>query len=258
MTSSGTISVGDKLKDVGKHSIIYGLGGVAQSAAGFFLLPILTGSFSKTDFGVYSLILTVSAVASAVFYFGMTSALPRSYFDYSSDDDRRAVFTTAFVLLIAGAFIQILLGFAFGQKISLLLTRQSQYSVAVFWSLFSAAIGFVNGYFYSYLRQLRKSVASIVFSAIGFAGSVGLTLLLLRFSSVDIVVPFKAAAYTQLIISLSFGAIYGKSAFIPRLKKCEVKNLLSFGSASIVASFGAMLLEWPDRFIIEHYLGASL
>ena len=105
MNVKSEASVGSKIREAGRHSIVYGLGTVAQSAVGFLLLPILTGSLTKEDFGVYSLILMASAVASAVFYLGMTSALPRSYFDYESSDERRAVFTTAFLILLVGAAI---------------------------------------------------------------------------------------------------------------------------------------------------------
>jgi hypothetical protein len=34
-------SVRDKLKEAGKHFVIYGIGSIAQSAAGLLLLPIL-------------------------------------------------------------------------------------------------------------------------------------------------------------------------------------------------------------------------
>lgn len=108
-------SVRDKLKEAGKHSVIYGIGSIAQSAAGLLLLPILTGALSKEDFGVYSLIIMVSTVASAIFYLGMNSALPRSYYDYSTESDRRAVFTTAFVILLAGSLLQTLVGGAGGK-----------------------------------------------------------------------------------------------------------------------------------------------
>ncbi len=55
------LSLGAKLTEAGCHSVFNGLGSVAQSAAGFLLLPILTSTLSKDDSGVYSLILIASA-----------------------------------------------------------------------------------------------------------------------------------------------------------------------------------------------------
>jgi O-antigen/teichoic acid export membrane protein len=249
-----SLSVGAKLKEAGRHSVIYGLGSVAQSAVGFLLLPILTGSLSKNDFGVYSLILMASTVASSIFYMGMSSALPRSYFDYESDEQRRAVFTTAFIILSFGALIQILLGYYFGDLISKLLVGEKNQAVAVAWAFFGSSVAFVNQYFFSFLRILRKSIASVTFSLISLIGGVGFTLLFLKHSPGSLNAPFEAIAYSQIIITAIFLGRYGKVAFIIRFERREVSNLVLFGVASIIASFGNMLLDWADRIIIERFL----
>lgn len=247
-------SVGSKIKEAGRHSIVYGLGSVAQSAVGFILLPILTGSLTQEDFGVYSLILMASTVASAVFYLGMTSALPRSYFDYESADERRAVFTTAFLILLVGAAIQISLGFFGGQLISSALVGSDQHAGPVAWAFSGSAITFINQFFFSYLRILRKSVVSVIFSLISLPGAVGLTILLLALSPGDVTAPFKALALSQLIITGIFIAWFGKEAFTLRINKDELSRLIPFGVASVVASFGSVLLDWADRLIIEHFM----
>lgn len=247
-------SVSSKIKEAGRHSIVYGLGSVAQSAVGFVLLPILTGALTKEDFGIYSLILMASAVAGAIFYLGMTSALPRSYFDYQSADDRRAVFTTAFIILLGGALIQSGVGYFGGQLISKALVGRNNYSIPIAWAFFGGAIGFVNQYFFSYLRILRKSTASVIFSLIGLPGGVGLTLWLLTRSPGDLTAPFEALAWSQLAIMLIFIGFFGKKAFTFRIQKEELSRLIPFGVGSVVASFGGILLDWADRLIIEHFL----
>lgn len=257
MSETQAISIGAKLKEAGRHSIIYGFGSVAQSLSGLILLPILTGALSKEDFGVYSLILMAIGIASAVFYLGMTSALPRSYFDYESIDDRRAVFTTAFIVLLAGALLQSVLGCLFGAEISNLLVGSNQYADAVCYALMGGAIGFVNTYFFGYLRLLRKSIASVLFSIISLIGTIYLSLYLLSLRPGSVVAPFEAMAYAQAIVALGFVLIYGKSAFILRITPRELPNLLHFGVASIVASFGGLLIDSLDRLMIQHFMGLA-
>lgn len=254
MSESVPISISAKLKEVGRHSIIYGLGSVAQSAAGLILLPTLTGALSKEDFGVYSLILMASGIASTVFYLGMASALPRSYFDYESSDDRRAVFTTAFSIMLIGALFQILFGCCFAEEISDLLLGTPVYAHAVALALFGGVLGFINAYFFGYLRLLRKSIESVLFSLASFVGVIGLTLYLLEKSPGDLIVPFEAAVYAQAIILLMFLVSYAKYAFIFKFKVDEVSNLVHFGAASILASFGGVLIESLDRILIQHYM----
>lgn len=257
MEINAEASIGTKIKEAGRHSVVYGLGSVAQSAVGFVLLPILTGALTKDDFGVYSLILMASALSSAVFYLGMTSALPRSYFDYASADDRRAVFTTAFIILALGAFTQIALGYFGGGLISRVLVGSDQYAGPVAWAFFGGAVSFINGYFFSYLRILRKSVTSVIFSLISLPGGIGLTLFLLSMSPGDLSAPFEAIALSQLAITVIFIAWFGKEAFVFRVQKNELSRLLPFGIASVVASFGSVLLDWTDRVIIEHFMTLS-
>jgi O-antigen/teichoic acid export membrane protein len=247
-------SVGSKIKEAGRHSIVYGLGSVAQSAVGFVLLPILTGALTKEDYGIYSLILMASALASAIFYLGMTSALPRSYFDYQSADDRRAVFTTAFIILLGGALIQIAAGYFGGQLISKALVGRDNYSIPIAWAFLGSAIGFINQYFFSYLRILRKSTASVIFSFIGLPGGIGLTVFLLAISPGDLTAPFKAIAWSQVGITAGFIGYIGKESFTFRINKDELLRLIPFGFASVVAGFGSILLEWTDRLIIENFL----
>jgi O-antigen/teichoic acid export membrane protein len=243
-----------KISEAARHSIIYGLGSVAQSALGFVLLPILTGRLGKEDFGVYSLILMASTVASAVFYLGMTSALPRSYFDYPDGEERRAIFTTAFAILITGALMQTMVGYWGKDFLAKLLVRNELYGSAVAWAFFGGAVTFVNQYFFSYLRLLRSSIASVAFSLVSLVCGVGFTLWLLDISSDSVVAPFKAIAYSQLLIAIIFALIYGKKAFTLKLQRKEITPLLKFGIASIITSFGGMILDWADRIIIEHYM----
>ena len=257
MPEDQIISIGEKIKEAGRHSIIYGLGSVAQSAITLILLPILTGALSKDDFGAYSLIVMVSTIASAVFYLGITSALPRSYFDYESSEDRRSVFTTAFVVLLSGAMLQVIIGYLYATDIALLLTGSKDYGIAVAWALFGGALSFVNQYFFAYLRILRKSTVSVLFSLFSLSGTIGLTLILLESEPSSVVVPFEAIAYVQFVLIAVFLSVYGKMAFIWQFKFDELPKLLHFGVASIIASSGQMLMEWIDRLIIEHYMSLA-
>ena len=251
MPESKSSSIGTNLKELGSHSIIYGLGSIAQSAAGLLLLPILTSALSREDFGVYSMIVMASTIASAVFYLGITSALPRSYFDYTSNEDRRAVFTTAFIILVFGAMIQALIGYYLGDTISTLLVRKSEYADVIFWAFLGGSLGFLNQYFFSYLKILRKSIPSVVFSLFSFIATVGLTLLLLNNSPGKLIVPFQSIVYTQITLMIVILIMYGKAAFILKLKQSEVLKIVIFGGASITASFGSMIIDSTNRIIIE-------
>jgi O-antigen/teichoic acid export membrane protein len=115
------VSIKSKIKELFNHGLIYGLTSSLQSILGFLLLPILTTYYSPAEFGVYSIILLASALASAVFYFGASSALGRYYYDEDSIIYRRQIVSTALFVTIFGAILLVLFSVLFGKKLSIFL-----------------------------------------------------------------------------------------------------------------------------------------
>ena len=254
---ASSASIGGKIREVGFHSVIYGLGSVAQSAVQFLLIPVLTARLATADFGGYSLIQMAGVIAGSIFYLGMTSALPRSYFDYESEADRRSVFTTAFLLLLAGAAAQIAIGYAAGSWISRVLLRSEVYAVPVFWAFLGSALAFINQFFFTYLRFQRRSIASILLSVLALAGSLAISLHLLRAGNADITAPFQGIALAQAAVALVFIGFYGRSAFTWSLEGKEVAILLRFGVPTVLTSIAVMIIDWADRILIERMMSVE-
>jgi O-antigen/teichoic acid export membrane protein len=254
MSSNPSVSIAAKIREVGVHSVIYGFGSVAQSAVQFLLIPVLTATLATVEFGAYSLIQMASVIAGAVCYLGITSALPRSYFDYDDEQERRSVFTTAFLLLLAGAVAQAALGELGGRWISRALLQTDRYHVEVFWALLGSALSFINQFFFTYLRFLRRSIASILLSILALIGSIGLTLLLLHRNAKELSAPFRGIACAQAAVFIVFVLVYGRRAFTTSLNEKEVSILLKFGVPTMVTSFAAMSIDWVDRIFIQRML----
>jgi O-antigen/teichoic acid export membrane protein len=250
-------SLGQKIREVGFHSIIYGLGNIAQSAVQFLLIPILTASLAPSELGVYTLVQMVSLVAGAIFYLGMTSALPRSYFDYSDEQGRKTAFTTAFCLLMIGALTQVILGYFGGERISLLVLHSGRYHREVAWALFGSALSFINQFFFSYLRFLRRSIFSIVLSLLSLIVSIGLSLALLAVDPHDLTAPFKGLALGQLLVAVVFLVGDRVRAFTFQLSRKEVGLLLAYGLPTVVSSVASLMMDWADRLIIERHLSLA-
>lgn len=250
-------SVGDKIKEVGFHTIIYGLGSFAQSASSLILLPILTSTLSVADFGAYSLILMVSGIANAIFYFGMTSALQRSYFDFETEEDRKSVTTTAFTLLLLGALLQTTIGYIYRTSLAQYLLGNEIYGEAVFYGMLSGAMVFINTFLFGYLRLVKKSIASVILSLILLIITVGLTIYFQKNISDNVAAPFMALATANFSIAMLFLTIYGSKAFNLKIKRAEISNLVSFGFSIILASFGGLLIDSLDRLLIQKFMGLT-
>lgn len=250
----------DRVKELAKHFVIYGIGNAAQSATAFILLPVLTARFSKAEYGEYSLILMAATMASAVFYFGMTTAIPRSYFEYENVNERKAVYSTALYILLVGATLQIAFGYFLSEFISLILfgdVKEGQ-SQAIFFAFLGGAVAIINNFFFMQLRLLRRSVMVTLLSIISLVLGVGLTLILLEMRSNNLRAAFEGILYSQICVSIIYLIVAGRHSIILKIHKAEIAPLIRFGFYSgVLASFGALVLEWSDRIIIERILGTT-
>lgn len=244
-----------KIKELIKHFLVYGLGSVAQSLASLFLLPILTRYLVPESFGIYTLINLSAILAGTVFYLGISSALPRSYFDYQHEDDQKQVLSTGFFLIAAGSLLQIAFVLLSGGLLSQLLFGHRGYYSDLVLMFAGTAIGSVNTFFQTYFRLLNRSITVVGLAIFNSIITVFLTLILLKldFGIKAPIYSFLAAQILVFLVTLFFLG----SSLVFKIKSHEVKLMLKFGVPTVLNSFSVMGIEWSDRFFINKYLSLS-
>ncbi|PWS28170.1 hypothetical protein DHW03_11515 [Pedobacter yonginense] len=253
---SGAANLLQKIKEVFKHSIIYGLTSSLQSVLGFILLPILTTYYTTATFGAYSLLLLMSALASAIFYFGASSALARFYYDEDSLLYRKKIITTALLVTFGGAILLLFLALIFARYISLSLFQTDQYALAIILTLAGTAAVFLVNLMTLILRYEKKSFMFFLVTILSVLLNFGITYLLLT--------RFKSGIYAPLIgllvsSTLAFLVLlFNQFKFITfTLEKKYFTSILSFGIQASVAGLFFYILEWVDRVIIKDLLDLS-
>ncbi len=88
--------LGGELKRLGKHSAIYGLGGLVSRILAVLLLPLYTHYLSPADYGQIETLVALTTVLTIVLRFGISSAFFRFYFDADDPAQRRTVLRTSF------------------------------------------------------------------------------------------------------------------------------------------------------------------
>jgi O-antigen/teichoic acid export membrane protein len=129
--------LGSQLKRLGKHSAIYGLGGLVSRILAVLLLPLYTRYLSPSDYGKVETLVALSTVAGIALRLGITSALFRFYFDSPEPERRRLVLRTSFWFTMTMATAGLVVGVALAPSISDLLFGSSDD-----WELVAAS--FVN------------------------------------------------------------------------------------------------------------------
>src|ERR1044072_5046195 len=109
------------MKRLGRHSAVYGLGGIVSRVLAVFLLPLYTRFLDTEDLGAVGLIVALSAVLVTILRAGISSAFFRFYFASRDPAQRRLVVRTSFGFTMASATAGLVAGVLRAQPIADLL-----------------------------------------------------------------------------------------------------------------------------------------
>lgn len=192
-------------------------------------------------------------VAGVLFYFGIASALPRSYYDYKSEEDRKKVFTTALLLTVVGALMQILFAYGTRDFLSLKLFSTNEWGGAIFLALCASAVGFITQLFLLLMRFARLSLLVSFVGVTSLVLNLGLTYFLLTKYQMGVFAPIWGLLITNIIMLL-FVCIICRKHIGTEIMNHELKIQLTFGFSTVVISAATMVVEWSDRYFINKFL----
>ncbi len=171
-------SLQGQLKRLGKHSLIYGLGGLVSRILAVLLLPLYTRFLTPSDYGKVETLIALTTVAGIVLRFGIHSAFFRFYFDSPDPAARRLVLRTSFWFTMAMATAGLVGGLLLAAPIADVLFGSPDSSELVM----AAFVGLWAGMNYEQLTSLfrveERSVAFVSASLVNILLTIGATLLL--------------------------------------------------------------------------------
>ena len=171
-------ALGGQLKRLGKHSAIYGLGGLVSRILAVLLLPLYTRFLSPSDYGKVETLIALTTVIGIVLRMGIHSAFFRFYFDSPEPEARRVVLRTSFWFTMGMATLGLVVGLALSGAISSLLFGSADDSEPVM----AAFVGLWAGMNYEQVTSLfrveERSVAFVSASLTNIFLTIGATLLL--------------------------------------------------------------------------------
>jgi len=232
--------------------VVYGLSGVVLQVVGVVTLPIFTGTFSTTQYGVIGLALVTSSLVYVVVDLGLSSAAQRSYFDRDEDHqfERRSVLLTATIAETAVAsgiavllivlrnpisavlfgtprfhLLVVLIGANLPFTALMLLTREAMRLTFRPWRYFVSAL----------LAGLGATATSLVAVYVLHAGVAGMLWGLLAGTA----------------LSAMFGLFACRGAIGGRWSGPELRVMLRFGLPLVPAAFAQWGLTFADRFMLR-------
>ena len=112
------MSLAFQMRRLGRHSAVYGLGGLVSRILATILLPLYTHYLPTGAFGRVEIVTAATAVLAIVLQMGISSAFFRFYFDEKEAAGRLTVVRTSFWFTMTMATVGLVLGVAFAPEIS--------------------------------------------------------------------------------------------------------------------------------------------
>jgi O-antigen/teichoic acid export membrane protein len=246
------------LKEVTKHTSIYGMGGMATKVIGFFLLPLYTHYLTPADYGVLGLLYITMRVLDIVVIQGLTTSIFRAYsFDYKGDPDNQAdAVCTAYYYSIASAILFFGGMVVLSGPINDLIFKNANWAHLIRLMLLAGIFRATQNIPRQIMRAHRKSVA---YSTIQLADMVAAALLNILF----IVVMKKGLAgivYSEVIREGLLMIVFYfpvRRYLSKRFSRAKLHEMLAFGLPKVPGGLSFLVLSASDRYFLEHYSTAT-
>jgi O-antigen/teichoic acid export membrane protein len=112
------MKLGAELKRLGRHSAIYGLGGLVSRILATLLLPLYTHYLPPGSYGRVEIVTAATAVLAIVLQLGISSAFFRFYFDAKEPAEKVTVIRTSFWFTMGMSTLGLVLGVVFASPVS--------------------------------------------------------------------------------------------------------------------------------------------
>ncbi len=237
---------------LGKHSIVYGIGQILQRLAGFLLIPLYTTYYTPTEYGIQEILLNTSTVMTTILGLGMLSGLYRAYFTYDDEVRRlnvvRTALSTFVVLPLAVGGVCIL----FAEPLSVLLLSDASFAPLLILTIVYVMLSNIVSLPFAVLRARSESVRFVTYSLVQFLVNAGATTLLIASFRRGIRGNLEGNVLGQITVLLLFAPLLWK------LRKAhfswiDLKEMLTFGLPLVPALLGSLSLTVADRYFLRAF-----
>ncbi len=246
----------DQLKQLGRHSIVYGIGVMATQAVGLFLIPIYTRVLTTADYGVYEIISRFLEVLTIFLGIGLRVTAVRFYQDGDDIRSKNRVISTAILFMVPFSLGIVLVMQLLAPTWSVMLFSDKAQTEIVRLALGVAftelCFVLVAAYIVARVRSVLFVFVSIGKFIVGIALNIYLVYYLRRgVEGIMLANLINSSVFSIVLVYATFREV----GFGFDVKK--LKEMLRFGLPFVPGGVFLFILNSGDRFFLLHYGGES-
>ena len=247
--------IGAQLRRLGRHSAIYGLGGLVSRILAVLLLPLYTSYLTTADYGNVETLVALTAILVTLLRAGISTAFFRFYFDSPEPAARRLVLRTAFWFTLATSTAGLVAGWALAPALADVLNLAGDDTATLVRAAFVGLWAQMNfEQLTALFRVEERSVAFVAASLANVAITIGATVLLV-------------VAYDQGALGVIVGNVTGTLAVYLALLGYRREQLglqfdrgllgrmNRFGLPLVPSGLALWVLNFSDRFFLARLEG---
>ena len=244
------------IKDTARHGIVYGIGQLVPQLTGFVLLPLFTKYLTPSDFGVWSLLQSVSILAVTIFLVGLDTACMRSFYDYDDDEKRKVVVGSTVILVSFMVLLLYIAGFTSDRTLSELVFKSRDYSRHIHLVVILSGVRILNSIPYIVFRATNRSKTYILIQSVSAVARFVLMIVFL-FLFEQKVVSLLYADISVTTLSSAFLYLTVRSDIKLKLDLGEAKKMMLYGLPLAPGQISSSVFEIADRYFLSAYASLS-
>jgi len=247
-----------KIRQLLNQSVIYGIGTIFERLLGFILLPIFVHLLPREDYGIYTLWIAYLATIEIFYMLGMNSAIIRFYADSEYSEQRKTIFSTAFLSVFALGMLLSTIIFIDARLLTDILFNPQTNEIPI---KIMAGVLLINALDMIALNTLKAESRALSFLWVSISSGLvllGLTLyflIILQLGLAGALLSVLLAACFKFVL-LFFVVILRRLNF--RLSIDFFKGMLRFGLPFLPTVLAVALMGTIDRYLLQKIAGIEV
>lgn len=238
------------VKNVAKHTVIYGVADMLSRTVGFLMIPLYTHYLTPSDYGTLELLDLTTYIVGLFMAMGIAQAVVRYYYEYEEIEKKRQVISVALITIWVASVAVLAVLVLFSKQVSILVFKSPDYFRMFNIIFITLVIGLSNEIPQSVLRIEQKSVLYVTISVSKLILTLSLNILF--------IVKYDMGVMGILISGLISAIVAGIVLMIYILRQVKLtysfdilKEMLKYSLPLMWSWFGMFVLNYGDRFLLQ-------
>ncbi|HKV38169.1 MAG TPA: oligosaccharide flippase family protein [Blastocatellia bacterium] len=248
-----TTTIYDKIAKTIKHTLIFQIGGLANSAYGFLLLPLYVRHINTKEYGILALLIVALTFLTILFRFGLNQSFFAEYYQTDDPKQRKEVVGSALIFLVLACAAGLMVLYPFSRQISALILGGDETRT---WLMQLVLVDC----FFEVITLIPDSILRANFKSARYS-ALNVVALAVQLAAISYIVLRVDPSANGVIVGRLIGSVFEAALFFWAVRQdlslhfssARLKSMLAFGSPLILGQLLSMLFVMIDRFFVVRY-----